>query len=53
MIAEAEDKRRNEDLTAWRKNQVFTLWSKGWTQTRIARELNCINQLLAKTLPGL
>lgn len=43
-------KRRLEDLTEWRKDKVFTLWSKGWTQTRIANELQCAQSTVSEDL---
>ena len=46
-------KRRNENLTAWRKDQVFTLWSKGWTQTRIANELQCAQSTVSEDIAWL
>ena len=43
-------KRRHEDLTKWRKEQAFTMWSKGWTQTRIANELQCAQSTVSEDL---
>jgi hypothetical protein len=43
-------KRRHEDLTKWRKEQAFTMWSKGWTQTRIANELQCAQSTVSADL---
>lgn len=46
-------KRINENLTAWRKDQCFTLWSKGWSQTRIANELKCSQPTVSNDLADL
>ena len=46
-------KRRNQELTAWRKDQVFTLWSKGWSQNRIAQELKCDKSTISRDLDSL
>lgn len=43
-------RRRDEDLTKWRKDKVFTLWSKGWSQTKIANELQCAQSTVSEDL---
>ena len=50
MSTEREDKRRNEDLIAWRKEKTFTLWSKGWSQSRIANELKVTQGTISNDL---
>jgi hypothetical protein len=43
-------RRRDENLTKWRKDKVFTLWSKGWSQTKIANELQCAQSTVSEDL---
>lgn len=43
-------RQQNENLTKWRKDQCFTLWSKGWSQTRIANELQCAQSTVSQDL---
>ena len=43
-------RRRDENLTKWRKDKVFTLWSKGWSQTKIASDLQCSQSTVSEDL---
>ena len=47
---EQEDHRRQEDLIAWRRETAFTLWSKGWSQQRIANELKCTRPTISRDI---
>jgi transcriptional regulator len=38
------------NLIEWRKSQVLKLWSKGWSQQRIANELKCSASLISRDL---
>lgn len=43
-------KRSDANLVAWRKEKVFTLWAKGWPQSRIAAELQCAQSTVSEDL---
>ena len=38
------------DLIEWRESQVLKLWSKGWSQQRIANELKVDNSTISRDL---